>query len=96
MPDMLFKLYDLPEVAPLVKNLADQGIIIRQAMPYEKYIVVDWVRDSFGDGWAGECEVAFSNHPVSCFVATEAGAIIGFGCHDSTCRNFFGPSGVAK
>ena len=96
MPDMLVKLYDLPEVAPLVKRLADQAIVIRRAMAYEKHSVVDWVGNSFGDGWASECEVAFSNHPVSCYIATEAGAIIGFACHDSTCRNFFGPTGVAE
>lgn len=94
MPDMLVKLYDLPAVAPLVERLADRGIVIRQAMAYEKHLVVDWVRACFGAGWASECDVAFSNHPVSCLIATEAGAIIGFACHDSTCRNFFGPSGV--
>ena len=96
MPDMVVKLYDLPEVAPLAESLDVQGIVIRHAGPCEKHIVVDWVRDSFGEGWASECDVAFSNHPVSCFIATEAGAIIGFACHDSMCRNFFGPAGVAK
>ena len=96
MTDMLVRLYDLPEAGPLVKGLADHGMVIRRAMPYEKHLVVDWVQDSFGDGWAAECDVAFSNHPVSCFVATEAGDIIGFACHDSICVNFFGPIGVAE
>lgn len=96
MPDMLVKLYDLPDLVPLVRRLAESGIIIRHAMAYEKYAVVDWVRALFGDGWAGECAVAFSNHPVSCLIATEAGDIVGFACHDSTCRNFFGPTGVAE
>jgi predicted N-acetyltransferase YhbS len=96
MPDMLVKLYDLPEVESLVKRLNDQGIVIRTAMPHEKHHVVEWVRSSFGEGWASECDVAFSNHPVSCFVATEAGNIIGFACHDSSCRDFFGPTGVAE
>ena len=96
MTDMLVRLYDLPEAGPLVKRLADHGMVIRRAMPYEKHLVVDWVQDSFGDGWAAECAVAFSNHPVSCFVATEAGDIIGFACHDSICVNFFGPIGVAE
>jgi GNAT superfamily N-acetyltransferase len=94
MPDMLVKLYDLPEVAPLVKTLAAQGIVIRRAMPYEKSAVVAWVSGTFGDDWASECDVAFSNHPVSCFIATEEGRVVGFACHDSTCRDFFGPTGV--
>ena len=94
MPDMIVRLYDLPEAAPLVNSLAAQGIVIRRAMPYEKCAIIDWVRERFSDGWASECDVAFSNHPVSCFIATEAGQIVGFACHDSTCRDFFGPSGV--
>lgn len=96
MPDMLVKLYDLPPLEPLVSQLAAQGTVIRAARAYEKQDVVEWVRREFGKGWACECEVAFSNHPVSCLLATEAGVIIGFACHESTCRNFFGPTGVIE
>ena len=71
MPDMLVKLYDLPEVEPHVKRLREKGIVIREAMPYEKHQVVEWVRSSFSQGWASQCDIAFSNHPVSCFIATE-------------------------
>ena len=39
---------------------------------------------------------AFSNHPISCFLATEEGEIIGFACYDCTCKNFFGPTGVVE
>lgn len=96
MPDMLVRLYDLPEVAPLVGCLAARGIVIRRGMPYEKHAIVEWVRETFSDAWSSECDVAFSNQPVSCFIATEAGRIVGFACHDSTCRNFFGPTGVEE
>jgi hypothetical protein len=95
MTDMLVRLYDIPEVAPLLKGLGEK-ILIRRARACEKYIVVQWVRDFFSDGWASECEVAFSQHPVSCFIATAAGEILGFACYDSACRNFFGPTGVVK
>ena len=96
MSDMLVKLYDLPEKESLIKKLGKQGIVIRVAMPYEKHDVVEWVEKMFGAGWASECNVAFSNQPVSCFIATESGKIIGFACHDSTCKNFFGPTGVIE
>ncbi len=96
MPDMLVKLYDMPDLTSLIKRLKDQKIIVRKAMSYEKYDVVKWVQDSFGSGWAGECDVAFSNHPVSCFIATSNGEIIGFACYDCTCKDFFGPMGVTK
>jgi ribosomal protein S18 acetylase RimI-like enzyme len=96
MPDMLVKLYELPEVEPVVRRLRDQGILIRRAMPSEKPLVVPWVRRTFGARWASECEVAFANKPVSCFIATGSGEIVGFCCYESTCRNFFGPMGVAE
>ena len=96
MADMLVKLYDLPEVAPLIRSLSGQGVVIRTARAYEKHLVVEWVGGLFGRGWASECDVAFSNHPVSCLIATEGGRIIGFACFDCTCKNFFGPTGVSE
>jgi GNAT superfamily N-acetyltransferase len=94
MGDMLVKLYDLPDVAPRLSALRDAGVIVRVAMPYEKTQVVRWVRERFGDAWGDECEVAFSRQPVSCYIALDHGRLAGFACHDSTCRNFFGPMGV--
>ncbi len=96
MSDMLVKLYDLPEVETLIKKLEDQGIVIRTAMPYEKHDVIKWAGETFGAGWASECDVAFSNQPISCFIATQTGRIIGFACYDSTCKDFFGPIGVTE
>jgi predicted N-acetyltransferase YhbS len=92
---MLVKLYDLPDAQRQVQALAASGVIIRRAMPYEKTQVVAWVRERFGAEWADECEVAFGQRPRACFVAVDHGALAGFACHDSTCRNFFGPMGVA-
>ena len=96
MPDMLVKLYELPDLQHLVDRLERKGVTIRHAMPYEKHTVVEWVRDTFSAGWGSECEVCFGNQPVSCFIATKEGRILGFACHDCTCRNFFGPMGVAE
>ena len=96
MSDMLVKLYDLPEVETDIRRLAEVGIAIRRAMPSEKHLVVEWVRRTFGAAWASECDVAFANQPVSCFIATGSGEIVGFCCYESTCRNFFGPMGVAE
>ena len=96
MSDMLVKLYDLPALMPQLENLKNKGIIIRTAMSYEKHNIVAWVQNTFGNEWAGECDVAFSNHPISCYIATENGEIIGFACYDCTSKNFFGPTGVAE
>ena len=96
MQDMLVRLYDLPDSLSLAEQLAGENILIRRAMAYEKESVVTWVKEHFEARWGSECDVAFSNHPISCYLATSSGEILGFGCYDSTCKNFFGPTGVAE
>ena len=89
MPDMLVKLYDLHDVSAEREKLKGSGIDIRRALSPEKHTIINWVRQRFGEGWASECDVAFSNKPVSCFIATENKKLVGFACYDSTCKDFF-------
>jgi Acetyltransferase (GNAT) family len=96
LPDLLVKLYDCADVERRTSGFEKQVAYFRPAMGYEKHQVVDWVRNHFGSGWASECDVAFSNRPISCHIATENGAILGFACYDSTARGMFGPLGVAE
>jgi GNAT superfamily N-acetyltransferase len=96
MPDMLVKLYELPDAAPLISALEEQGVTIRRALAAEKHIVARWVAETFSRAWASECEVALAHQPVGCFIAVEADEIIGFACYDAAHRNFFGPTGVHK
>jgi GNAT superfamily N-acetyltransferase len=92
--DMLVKLYDLPDSRPLREALARAGVSLRRALAPEKHKLIAWVRDHFSESWASETDVAFAREPVSCFIAIKDGKISGFACHDVTCRNFFGPTGV--
>lgn len=96
MPDLLVKLYELPTAGSSQGTPLPSGVQVRTAMAYEKGAVVDWVREHFGSAWASECDVAFSNRPISCHIATQSGAILGFACYDSTCRGFFGPIGLIE
>lgn len=96
MTDLLIKLYDLPDFAEKLDKVKRQGILTRRARAHEKFQIVDWVRDQFGEGWAGECDVAFSRQPISCFIASVEGEIAGFACHECTRRNFFGPLGIRE
>ena len=96
MSDMLVRLYAMPDHSPLVADLQRQGLEIRRAMVPEKHLVVEWVRQTFGDGWASETEKGMFNTPVSTFVAAENGAMVGFACYDATYRGYFGPTGVAE
>jgi predicted N-acetyltransferase YhbS len=92
--DMLVKLYALPDSRPAYDRLLKAGIVMRRALAPEKHKVTAWVRQAFSEGWASEAEVAFSRQPVSCFIAVQQKKIVGFACHDATCPNFFGPTGV--
>jgi GNAT superfamily N-acetyltransferase len=106
---MLVKLYDLPEISPLITRLKAQDIEVRPASPDEKRIVVDWVRAHFYDAWAAECEAAIEQRPVTCFIAVEKDRtqapdgdpyhlppekLVGFACFDAKMRGMFGPTGV--
>lgn len=95
MFDMLVKLYDLPETVPGLAALAEQGILVKRAMPHNKHRVVGYVREQFTESWASECEVCFARAPVSCFIAVDGDKVVGFGCYETTARNFFGPTGVS-
>lgn len=97
MPDMLVKLYDLPDNGALLQELQEKGIRIIRAMAPNKIKVMNFVKSTFGDYWASECDVAFSNNPISCIIAVNKDKeVVGFACYETTCKAFFGPTGVLE
>jgi hypothetical protein len=93
--DMLVRLFDIPDHSSLVAKLRGEGVEFRRALPPEKDVVAKWVKDTFGfAGWKCEVEQAIGHAPPSCFIAIQGGELIGFACYDSTCKAFFGPTGV--
>lgn len=95
MHDMLVRLYALPDLAEALAACAAAGVAVRRALMPEKPVVVDWVRTHFPSSVA-EVEAAFARPPATCFVALRGDRLAGFACYDVTCRNFFGPEGVAE
>lgn len=96
MPDLLVKLYSLPAAGPAAEKLAAAGIEIKRAIGPERRVVTDWILAKFSKCWASEADCAFSQIPVTCFVAVKGGKPIGFACYDTTAKGFFGPIGVDK
>jgi hypothetical protein len=94
MPDMLVKLYELPDEIPELEKMKELNIRILRAMPPDKFRVLEFIEKTFGKGWASECDVSFSNKPVSCFIAVKDKQVIGFACYNATAPDFFGPTGV--
>lgn len=93
---MLVRLYDIPEPSARIAALHISGIELRRALAPERHVVVSWVRQHFGEGWASECEVSFARLPISCFLAHRGNDVLGFACYDATAKAFFGPTGVLE
>ncbi|MEP2943071.1 MAG: GNAT family N-acetyltransferase [Hyphomicrobiales bacterium] len=90
MPDLLVKLYELPNKRP---NLA-KGIIVRPVMAAEISIMRDWIEKNFSRGWADEFERGAHASPVGSLIAVEDRTPLGFACYDATAIGLFGPTGV--
>ena len=93
MPDMLVKLYGLPDSASAVTNLRDQGVTCRRPESYERSAVLEFVQRAFPH-WIDEVLAGFSSVLPTVYVAAEAGAVLGFACYNVTRPNYFGPTGV--
>lgn len=96
MPDMLVRLYDLPDFSDLLGGLKKKGIIVKRAMGPEKILLEEWCRSNFTEHAAGEVSVGMSRSPVSVFIAVKENKPIGYACYDATAKGFFGPTGVLK
>ena len=94
MPDMLVKLYELPDYN--FHDLEKRGIKVRVANPWEKSLLIDWVRLRFSSTWADEVSQSFNRIPATTIIATKAGKVLGFACYDCSRKGFFGPTGVAE
>ena len=94
--DMLVKLYAIDY--SFNKELLSEGITIKRACIIDKNAVLNFVKENFKDelAWIHECEYALFNNPISCYIAVQNKAIIGFSCYDSTAKGFFGPMGVKE
>ena len=96
MTDMLVKLYELPDLAVTMQEMLTQSVTIRPALAPELHIVTAWVRQNFSQYWESEVIKAFSNTPITCYIAIIEGKIAGFACVETTMRGFFGPTGVTE
>lgn len=94
MPDMLVKLYEIPDDWGFMRDQAERGITIRKPLSSEKNLILDWIRREFSENWAAETEYAMMNRPISCFIAVRGLELLGFGCYDTAGLGMFGPTGV--
>lgn len=96
MPDMLVNLLKLPPLQPLIDGLANGGVNVRRAQPFEVTPVRLFIEENFSVRWADEISVGFSIKPITVYLATREAEVIGFAGYECTRRGFFGPTGVAE
>ena len=100
MPDMLVSLLDLELLDPAIQAMREQNIIIRRAHPFEITPVRAFIEAYFSTSWADEAGVGFANKPISTYIAIDASGekkqLVGFASYECTCRDYFGPTGVAE
>ena len=93
MADLLVRLYDLP-VFEAEQKVRDAGIVLRRGLPFERHVILDWIRKHFSEPWVSEAALALSQQPTTIYVAVRENALLGFACYDTSAKGFFGPTGV--
>ena len=93
MADLLVRLYDLP-VFEAEQKVCDAGIVLRRGLPFERHVILDWIRKHFSEPWVSEAALALSQQPTTIYVAVRENALLGFACYDTSAKGFFGPTGV--
>jgi predicted N-acetyltransferase YhbS len=96
MADLLVNLLKLPGLDTFVSSLNEAGITIRRAQPFEITSVREFIKENFSVAWADEISVGFASKPVTVFIATHEGRVIGFAGYECTRKAFFGPTGVTE
>lgn len=94
MPDMLVRLYALPDSAPAYAAMASQGITIKRVMTPNYNKVTAWIREHFDEAWACETGSAVYRQPSGLFIAVKGKQILGFAAYNATAKDYFGPTGV--
>jgi GNAT superfamily N-acetyltransferase len=96
MPDMLVRLYDLPDPEPYYRRAREAGAIIRRAEPWDRFALRSFIEANFWEAWAPEADLAFSGHPITGFVSVIEGRIACFAVYECSRRGYFGPTGVRE
>lgn len=96
MADMLVKLYNIPSSYDIEKKLLEEGIKIKKALAPDRSRIIDFSKICAKEDYSDEVKAAFSNNPITCYIATKEKKIIGFACYEATAKNFFGPMAVLE
>jgi mycothiol synthase len=79
-------------------RLAAVGITVRRAVRGESGTLLAWLRGGpWGrSAWPEEAALALRHEPAGCHVACRGDQYVGFACHGSVRRGWFGPMGTVE
>src|SRR4030042_2668876 len=96
MPDMLVRLYDLPDASAAYQRVQEAGVMVRRADPWDRERYRRFVEEAFGTLWAVEADLAYHHSPITAFLAEKEQRVVGVAAYECTRRGFFGPTGVEQ
>jgi mycothiol synthase len=84
------------QCGPDTDRLAAAGVTVRRAEPAESERLVGWLRAGpWGhSSWPDEAAATLTRQPAGCHVACRGDEYVGFACHGSVRRGWFGPMGT--
>jgi GNAT superfamily N-acetyltransferase len=96
MPDMLARLYDLPDGKPYFERARKADLCVRRADPWDRPRMREFTRAHFGDLWSVEADRCFNHTPITGYLGLQDSEIVGFAVYECTRRGYFGPTGVRE
>lgn len=96
MADMLVKLFNISMPVADEEKLLENGIRIKRALAPDKSKIIEYSKICGGQDYSDEVSAAFTNNPITCYIATKDKELIGFACFEATAKNFFGPMAVSE
>ncbi len=84
------------QCGPDTDRLAAAGVTVRRAERAESELLVAWLRGGpWGhSSWPDEAAATLTRQPAGCHVACRGEQYVGFACHGSVRRGWFGPMGT--
>ena len=87
MADMLVKLYNIPNSHSIEEKLLKEGVKIKKALAPDRRRIIDFSGICAEEDYSDEVKAAFSNNPITCYIATKEKKIIGFACYEASAKN---------
>lgn len=91
MSDLIVSLQSLPATPEI-----SEDCVIEAAQSWDREVILGWVRDHFGSGWASEVANGLGRQPSRVLILRREQTMLGFACFDVTFPGFFGPTGIAE